>query len=262
MTASPNSMAAAPMARRSTSSSGRCIRSRAAPGPSPRRPRGLRPCLRDGAGRGARRPARGDARAPASFLPLLRRPVRPRPRRTGRDRRRHRAGRSCPRRTRGNLGRVGGEEEEAPDFAPMPLSLDLDLDMPLGLRGTRAGSDHLVDPSATASRTLRRRARAAVPSAPLAMISGRCDRDGAAARDGLHRLRPGQEPPVLDDQAETESDEAAIREVFDFAEGLCTLEISKDASAPELPAPNPPPPKFPSLRPPHRPRLNSPRPTL
>ena len=41
---------------------------------------------------------------------------------------------------------------------------------------------------------------------------------------------------------ETDQTETAIRDVFEFAEGLCTLDVSEAASDADVPAPSAPPP--------------------
>jgi two-component system, chemotaxis family, sensor kinase CheA len=126
----------------------------------------------------------------------------------------------------------GEAESEAADFAPLPLALDLDLAMPAALAPpVRVWEIRLhPDPGLYAAGL-----------EPLFLIR-------ALAALGTIRTRLTLPPAMAfaDYDAssshlawtvtlETDRDEAAIREVFDFAEGLCTLDILPARPGPPAP---------------------------
>jgi two-component system chemotaxis sensor kinase CheA len=132
----------------------------------------------------------------------------------------------------------GGEEEpEAADFAPLPLALDLAMPAELA-------------PAPAAAWVIRLQPHAGLYAAglePLFLIRAL----GALGRIRSELSLPPAMPFADYDPAasllawtvtlETARDEAAIREVFDFAEGLCTLDIAPERVAPPVPevAPSP-----------------------
>jgi two-component system chemotaxis sensor kinase CheA len=139
-----------------------------------------------------------------------------------------------------DLEAVGGpaapvEDAGGADFRPMPVELDLDLDLAL-------------PPPAPASRVWR----IAFRPHPELYLAGHEPLFLLRALSGVGRADTRLDPlpalayPDYDPSAsllswtvrlETTADEAAIREVFEFADGLCTLEIAaddgRDAATPE-----------------------------
>lgn len=137
----------------------------------------------------------------------------------------------------------GGEEEAAaPDFAPTPIALDLDF-APL-------------EPASPTAPT-RRNWQVRFAPEPELYAAGHEPLFLLRALAGLGHAQVTLDPLPRIDFAEydasasllswtvmlgSDRSEAAIREVFEFAEGLCTLEVSEAAALPSIapiPAPKP-----------------------
>ena len=133
----------------------------------------------------------------------------------------------------------GAEAEEAADFTPAPIALDLDLAF-------------APFPALPSTRTWRVRFEPAAAlyeagHEPLFLLKALAGLGEAGAALDLPPslpfadYDPGASLLAWTVTLETAEDEAAIRDVFEFAEGLCSLEVSPAEATPE-PAPEAPPP--------------------
>jgi two-component system, chemotaxis family, sensor kinase CheA len=147
-------------------------------------------------------------------------------------------------------GAGAAEETAAPDFNPTPIALDLDLDF---------GAMMAAAPPVPATRSWRIRFAPApdlyaAGHEPLFLLRALAALGEAqVALDPLPDLAFAAYDPALSLLSwtvtlETSVGEDAIREVFEFAEGLCTLDVAPHA--PERPAAAPPAPPPPVAAPP------------
>jgi two-component system, chemotaxis family, sensor kinase CheA len=146
------------------------------------------------------------------------------------------------------------KEAEAPAFNPTPIALDLDLDIAFGELSLQA-------PTASQFRTLQVRfapspALFAAGHEPLFLLRAVAALGEAVVRlDGMPTVAFGEYDPAASLLSwtvalDTDEDEAAVREVFEFADGLCTLEVAEAETAPPV---APPPVDVPSATAPVRP---------
>lgn len=142
-------------------------------------------------------------------------------------------------------GAGAAEETAAPDFNPTPIALDLDLDF---------GAMMAAAPPMPATRSWRIRFAPApdlyaAGHEPLFLLRALTALGEAkVALDPLPDLAFAAYDPALSLLSwtvtlETSEGEGAIREVFEFAEGLCTLDVTPhEAERPAAAPPAPPPP--------------------
>ncbi|MBR9822079.1 MAG: chemotaxis protein CheA [Rhodobacteraceae bacterium] len=161
------------------------------------------------------------------------------------------------------LGEEGGAEEIAPEeFEVQGLSLSLDLDLDLD---TATGDDGGDEAESTALYTIRFKPEQelfATGNEPAMLLRNLCDLGEARVRcafgdlPSLQDLAP--ETPYVEWIVELRTDaaEPEIRDIFEFVDGLCELEITggtsplpepqaeaEAATEPALPEAAPPPPE-------------------